>query len=545
MFSTDKFHFVIEYNDRKVEEYGMGESYLSVGGDFLHNPNSTGEWGYATFYLDGLFDGRAKKVGPSFWYKGKPETREEAYERMVGILKDFLKEHGDEKESTSMNGHFPWHHYAGIAGFKVLGTEIGENISYHQMKLAINRGAAKQYGTPWFVDYSQWFGGYILCYDADDGTKNFPSSKYGGHDISTMERSLLLAFMMGADATIAEAGAGMCFRQSGEITPYGYACRRLNEFTGQYSKKLKPFVPFGLILDRYNGMALDGEHNIYNTFDREEYDWFTYDVLHKILWKVPFEGSYEADAHQMVNTKYGELFDVFFPDVDESIMAEHKALIFLGGIKLSAEEKKKYIDYVSNGGILLLNTAYADIFEELGVMLPRTVSGKSLDEIKLGKGSFIVFGEGTDDELVRYDPYDETILDMNFINSHPDIKEKLMNGEMMKAGNWSAAGFDVALDELYERFVPFSFSEDIGYTISETEDAYYVYVFNNAGIIKKINKPVVINEKRAVGLEINYNGEGSILSAEDIYNHHQIESDGKKMKLRLKAGDFAVIRMKK
>lgn len=110
-------------------------------------------------------------------------------------------------------GHYLYGGYsAAWGGLGVVGTEVGENINSINAHVAASRGAARQAGLPWLLDFSSWLAGFILDYS----TARFwgdASSPVGGHSLSLFRRAAVAAFMGGAGRFVAEAGAVNYFLQ--------------------------------------------------------------------------------------------------------------------------------------------------------------------------------------------------------------------------------------------------------------------------------------------------------------------------------------------
>ena len=521
----DRFQFIVEYHSNKIIEDALGVNYDNFGGDFLHQKSSAGEWAYAMIHLDGEIQigGSDLVVDSKFTGENAPKTREEAVEKILDYLnRQFLSKKGGDLPLTSMNGHYPWHHYAGMAGYENIGTEIGENMSSYQLRLAMNRGAAKQYDATWFVDFSQWYGGYILDYRDSNPVWGENSSVNGGHSLNLMERSFLLSFMAGADATIAEGGQYIAYDSQGNITPYGELCQKLYAFTSKYYDIGTTYTPYAVILDKYHGMDMAGADKVFGTFLYDEPDIFTYNFFNDYIWPGALEGTRKDESSVMANTKYGDSFDLLLQDASYELLETYPVLIFTGNIILSDDELKMYTDYVKNGGTLVLNTAYLEQFEKNGIEFP-DLEQQPYKEVAYGNGAFMIYGNGG-----RFDMY-----------KAPDG-----NMKMQMSGDWQLGGLKTILDELHARYMPFTFSDDIGYTVTVKDGALYLCVFNNDGVYKGVNQPTVVDETKSVELEITYTGDYSVVSAEDIYNKHDVTLFDKTMSINLEAGGMAVIELK-
>ncbi|MDD6799252.1 MAG: hypothetical protein PUE85_02345 [Firmicutes bacterium] len=519
----DRFQFIVEYTSDKIIEDALGVNYNNFGGDFMHQKSSAGEWGYAILHLDGQTDGAGVYHETNFTGENAPKSREEAVEKILDYLnQQFLSKANGDLPLTSMNGHYPWHHYAGMAGYENIGTEIGEGMPSYQLRLAMNRGAAKQYGATWFVDFSQWYGGYILDYRDSNPVWGENSSVNGGHSLNLMERSLLLSFMAGADATIAEGGQYIAYDSQGNITPFGELCQKLYAFTSKYYDIGTTYTPYAVILDKYHGMDMVGAEKVFGTFPCEEPDIFTYNFFNDYIWPGALEGTYSNESSVMANTKYGDSFDLLLQDASYELLETYPVLIFTGNIILSDDELKMYTDYVKNGGTLVLNTAYLEQFEKKGIDFP-DLEQQTYKELTYGNGSFMIYGNGG-----LYDKY----------------KDQYGYTLIQASDDWRLGGLKTILEELHKKYMPFTFSDDIGYTVKVKDGALYLYVFNNRGVYKSINEPEIVYETQSVDLEITYTGDYSVISAEDIYDGHDIALSDKLMSIKLEAGGMAVIEIK-
>ena len=73
-----------------------------------------------------------------------------------------------------MLGHYLMHHYAAEWGaLSLIGSEVGENIDSIQAHFAFNRGAARQFHAPWFIDFSDWNAGNYHSYKMNATTHKY------------------------------------------------------------------------------------------------------------------------------------------------------------------------------------------------------------------------------------------------------------------------------------------------------------------------------------------------------------------------------------
>lgn len=162
-FKNTDFVFEVEsgYPAPPNVTYSVNNYTMGTTDWFKANSTQWGEWGYSFHHLtNGTKDGAG--VVHYGGYPTPPASKREAYTYMRNYVINFTEHlNGNTRPWISFNGHYPYHHYAAEFGFDAIGSEIGENMDSYQVMMAFNRGAARQYGLPWFVDFSAWLAGWL------------------------------------------------------------------------------------------------------------------------------------------------------------------------------------------------------------------------------------------------------------------------------------------------------------------------------------------------------------------------------------------------
>lgn len=478
-----------------VAAYGMGVC------ECMRASVRAEEWGYSALHLPtGTVDG-AGRVMENCLIGSDPADRAEA----LGLARQFVMNQyvrGSEHPWSSMNGHYSWHHYAGEWGFDILGSEIGENIHGYQFHIAMNRGAARQYGTPWFIDFSMWHADGILDYSEQhiwgdmSGTKN-------GHSVNLMERSFVASYMSGADSVNAEAGIALSFlsETDGEtgfykLSPYGEVCRRLNSFAQEYPDTGVTFTPIGIVLDYYHGMDNNPKGNrSFGKFEYSKGDTMTnrlVEMLWNDTWSVSANGN---EKGALTNNAYGDSVDFLLQNAPQDILGTYPALVLSGDITLSPEEAERFKEYVKQGGILVLNTAYLGQFPEYAD------SGyHEKYEISDGDGRVIVYG--------------------------PDYSVRRLGG---------------IISDLLKEFVPFIFPTEIQRIVNVKDGYIYLTLINNDGVTKTPHRDARVNPLMKKDLTVVYTGQSSVSGIRDIYNGIAVKTKGNIATLELEPGGIAVL----
>ena len=249
------------------------------------------EWGYSFHHLkDGQEDGAGRKHYGG--YPRPPKTRAEAMEVVrryyLEQRKESLARSSPEQQKcvVSINGHYCYQHYACEWGCDVVGSEVGENVNSIQAHIAFTRGAARQYGKPWLIDFSDWYGPGIRD---EDPTRHWggDSGPTYGHSISLTTRTYYVSYMAGANVVVAEGGWLNGFRSQKPqadgtlpLSSLGKAMGEFYRFTRRHPDRGIPYTPIALVLPVDHGVYPGfGPKLAWHAFDYEPGDQHILDTL--------------------------------------------------------------------------------------------------------------------------------------------------------------------------------------------------------------------------------------------------------------------------
>lgn len=487
---------------KSIEQYGLGDWKSELPAQ------SAREWGYSLTHLDGVTDGAGNHIVTGFSGKDAPRTRREAVEKLRAfIFRQYI--HEPDKPWLAMNGHYPWHHYACEFGAGVISSEIGENINSYQWHIALTRGAARQYGLPWGIDFSDWHGPSILDNTiSSHGEKGIwkESLPYpcGGHSLSLMERAMVMSYMSGADSIVAEAGSILCFYPEKDaktglyrLSPYGEVCRKVNGFTVNNPDVGIACTPIALVLDYYHGAysGFERKRGAFCNFPYGAGDRMTWELI-DLLWPGGWElGKKGNEAGALTAGPYGDSFDVLLQNAPQEALNSYPALLLSGDVRLSEEEAAAYRNYAEQGGTLILNTAYLKFFPEFGGRR----AGKRYD-LNFGEGRVIVYG--------------------------PDFSTKRL-GKI--------------IGEVLEGLLPLRVSGGAQWLVSVRDGSMFVTLLNNDGVTKTYRKAAKVRPGKGKSVVAEYCGGCGIESVRDIYNGEEVRLDGNRARVYLPAGGIAVL----
>ena len=445
------------------------------------------EWGYSFYHLkDGALDGAGRVHHGG--YPTPPKNREEAIEVMKNyVLKTYVGDLAKPHPWCSMNGHYPYHHYAAQWGFDILCSEIGENINSYQMMIAFNRGAARQYHKPWCIDFSVWHGPGLTDYWPKKLWGDYSGPDYG-HSVSLYRRTAFMTYMAGSNAWIAEAGIVNLFQEEYpdhlrekairyfehddhegfKLSPLGEVTQEVFDFS-QLSPDIGiPYTPVGIVLDQYHGCygGIEGPNpKAFGVFDYSPGDWMTWKLLDLFFpggWVV------SQETGTLVAGPYGDICDVLLQDASADVLAGYPVLILSGDIHFDDTLAKKLLQYVDNGGILLLNSAYRSHVIPDGEQ-PNAQVGEAVEKISRGQGAIIVYGKDFEVESLK-----------------------------------------TVLPELLKQFVPFEVDGKVQYLLNWKPNGWILTLINNEGITKTFHEKPVIDPAKKQEVNVRYFGKNKV-----------------------------------
>jgi hypothetical protein len=378
------------------------------------------EWEYSFHWIKG---GAVDGAGVRHYggYPTPPATRAEAaavIERYYRRLADDARKRAKPHERGlfySINGHYCYQHYGCLWGCDVVGSEVGENVNGVQAHIAFTRGAARQFGKPWLIDFSSWFGPAIF----DEDPKRHWGDNSGpdhGHSLSLHRRTYEVAYMAGANAVVAEGGWLNCLKsQTPEadgflpLSRLGEQAREFYQFTQAEPERGLPYVPIAVVIDT--------EHGIYPGFGPKlAWNAFRYtpaDERIVQLWQEFFPGSLNVQANQselgyLVASPHGDIVDILLTNATPDTLAYYPVVILAGEVGSDAPLFDRLKHYVETGGTLVLPdlTVTASDLARAWLELDTPLGSEpGTARRQKGQGSVIVYHEGADPGPLR------TVLD--------------------------------------------------------------------------------------------------------------------------------------
>ena len=267
-----------------------------------------------------------------------------------------------------------YHH----TGAKVVGYELDATNTHTPMRIAFERGAARQYGGTWINYASGNFGDACNYFTQNPvvprGAPSWFHSKYAvtdGVSIGWYRKMYYLNHLSGVSAIFWEQGLGNQWMIPGpgkhgvQLSPFGRATEDFLAFAERIPDRGEPVAPVGILLS--HGHAFERVNyscKMLHVFgetdaDRELREFFN------VCWHPVgvVEGHPAApDVQSMPNGRYGNIFDVLVDRPEKAAALKNYPVIWAAG-DVNLEPLAKEIDaYVKAGGTLVVNVEAARKF---------------------------------------------------------------------------------------------------------------------------------------------------------------------------------------
>lgn len=388
--------------------------------------------------------------------------RRGVYETMVRALRAWKARVGGHLSLA--NGYGLLSHCAEI-GLDAIGTETSENIPGTQVQRAFCRGAARQFGIPWFEQISVWYANSVAaaCPAPDIYNNGFRGGPDCGHSLSHLARHWYTAWFGGAAYVMPEASqsvlynlpwGGAAFPADAELSPYGVEAAKLAKLMRTADIGV-PYTPFAVVLDKYHGRwtvwgkpwgrfaETTGDKMIPRFFDQ--------------LFPGQSLGPGREERY-LCPSPYGDTFDVLVNNADRTAWSAYPVILAIGDISWTADEAAFLRKYVADGGILALSQTSAS-------GLDRQLTG-------VADGAF---GPTADAETVMTSAEGTPLL----------IRRDIGRGHVFVSAADEETPFPKTfLDALAARLMPFRVNGKVETLVNRTRDGWALMIVNNNGITK-------------------------------------------------------------
>jgi hypothetical protein len=480
-------------------------------------------------------------------------------------------------------------------GVRSIGIETAAVQPLTAMRLAFNRGAARQYGGSVFYYHAPNFGDSATVFTKQlsyAGPDNFFHSRYGatmGPSLSWYRKSYYLYYMSGASAIYLEQGFDQFFKpgpgdHAFQLNPLGRITDEFIRFAEKHPDPGVPYTPIAFLLDPAHGWEMtDYPQWPFEVSQINRSDRALRELFGAAFYPGPVREGEPASGERQafVPGIFGNIFDVLVasnaqsltsqkltrsnagsadgpsaPGANKNALDAYRAAIVGGRIEWTKEWADKLAAYVRNGGTLMLNSAQvkglpADL---LGVRLTGATA-------EANNAKCLAPNEAEQDlsgQVFRYDRIE--------ING-AEVLITVPGGDPLVTVNKVGRGrvVLVALPDLLgedERLTPFvahvlahlageatpvKVEGDVEYMINRTARGWVITLFNDNGVFKPQQGMAQVDRKASVDVTISLRG-AAISNASEWTSDRTLtvkkQGAADSVTLNLAAGGIAVVELR-
>jgi len=258
------------------------------------------------------------------------------------------------------------------AGCQTVGYELDATNSHAPMRIAFERGAARQYGARWLNYASGNFGDCCNYFTQNPvvsrGAPAWYHSKYAitdGVSIAWYRKFYYLNYLGGASAIFWEQGLGNQWFKPGpgehpvQLSPFGRATEDFQAFVDRLPDRGEPYTPVAFLLSY--GHGYEQVSNSCMPFDkfRENGNDRELRELFNVAWYPADKQAsepIEPDRQSLADGTYGNIFDVLVDRPARIGAVNNYPIVWAAGdVDLTGANGKALEKYVRAGGTLVVN----------------------------------------------------------------------------------------------------------------------------------------------------------------------------------------------
>lgn len=458
-------------------------------------------------------------------------------------------------------------------GTKVVGYEEDATNIHVPMRIAFERGAARQYGGAWINYASGNFGdacNYFTQQHMPRGAASWFHSKYAVTDGVTTcwyRKLYYLNYLGGASAIYWEQSLGNQWILPGpgnhpiQLSPFGRATEDFMAFVDRLPDRGEPYTPIGLLLSHGNAYErVNYTCKMLHVFPENRQD-LELRELFNVFWHpvAVLEGQPAApDIQSLPSGAYGNIFDVL---VDRPTRAKailnYPVIWAAGDVDISAPAWQPVLDeYLKRGGTLVVNVEAARKLPAnlLGVKLsgkkevaeewaaeggePQATTPFEIETAEIA-GARVLATAGGNKPLITRNQVGAGAVILTLVpgllgqdeRAHPALPF-LLNGLTSKLTPIDVRGADGV-----------SIAGKVMYQVNKTKDGWLVMLVNNQGVDKTQNGVARVDRKAFVDVVLNT--DLAVKSAKEYTEPRDLTmtkgKTGNELRIRVHPGDVQVV----
>ncbi len=462
-------------------------------------------------------------------------------------------------------------HALGEWGVGSIGMETAAVQPMTAMRIAFNRGAARQYGGEFFYYHAPNFGDSATTFTKQQnfaGPDNFFHSRYGatmGPSLSWYRKSYYLYYMSGVSAIYLEQGFDQFFKpgpgdHAFQLNPLGRITEEFVRFAEKHPDRGTPYTPLAFLLDPAHGWEMtDYPHWPFGVSQINRSD----RALRELFGAAYYPGLVRegepatGERQAFVPGVFGNIFDVLVAsETKKDAIDSYRAVIAGGAIIWSDAWAKKLESYVRNGGTVVLNAAQVKGLsgEFLGVRFTGE-TGEAQNALCLSaneppqdlRGGIFHFAKL---QLTSAQPL------MTTASNEPLVTvNKLGRGKVVLVAAPDLLGEDERLTtfaahllaHLASDATPVKVEGDVEYLINRNSHGWVVTLFNDNGVFKPQQGLAQVDRSATVRVTVSLPG-ASIVSATEWTGNQPLPLERRsgaadRVTVNIAAGGIAVVEL--
>jgi hypothetical protein len=454
------------------------------------------------------------------------------------------------------------------SGARTVGYEIDSTNVHAPMRIAFERGAARQYGGAWLNYASGNFGDACNYFTQNPvvprGAPAWFHSKYtitDGVSIAWYRKLYYLNYLGGASAIYWEQNLTNQWILPGpgthpiQLSPFGRATEDFQSFVSRLPDRGEPYTPIAILLSAGHGYErVNYSCKMLHHFQENRND-LELRELFNVCWHPSgiLEGlPASPDVQSMPSGVYGDIFDVL---VDRPAKAkaihQYPVVWAAGDVRLNGAMLPIVEDYVKNGGTLVVNINQA---KDLPVRLTGLGwKGRLRKEDTWFAGKDKKMHAAVPFEVAEIDPSGLQVLVGS--NSGPLVVRQAVNqGAVITILVPHGLGLDeravpflpALMNALTDDLLPVDVLVDgkrpageVMYSLNKTKDGWLVALYNHRGIDKTQNGIARVDRTRAVDVVLR--PKVPVMSAREMTEPRNLAITKGEIGVRVAAGDVQVI----
>lgn len=469
----------------------------------------------------------------------------------------------DSMNYMNATGSLNFSHYYGERGCRTLGLETAQGLPSDTMMFAFLRGAAKQYGRLTTQATSIWNRfGYNMYHDRrTEGPGGYGFGPHKGCSLS-LHRRLFFQSYTGGDSIVgtetAQFTADILENGAPELSPLGRQHLEIREWVQRHPDRGVMYTPVAFMLDFYNGwnpprhLYRADKYKIWGKLPYEKGDYLI-DAVFRMVWPGYEDCSYLRNERGFITpTPYGDIFDVITNRCHPDVLRQYTAVILLGDVELDGSAAERLMEFVQQGGDLLLDARNAQ-------QLPAAFLGLRLGE----KGSACATARVGTSHVWAEQPYTYTEAELDgaaaiLINEHGKpvlTANKVGKGRVIVclADYWMTDTLTYANPELVNMEPPYRLLEGVREVLGEYFGSFSPVMIEPDGLNVRVNCYADNPRRLLVALTNNdlfadWQGtvrlrHGTMAAVRDLRQERDLPA-GKSLSITVPAGDAVLLEIR-